>query len=317
MANLAVIVGRFQVPFPTEAHIDLIQHAIDVYDNVIIFIGHSPKPNRLNIVPHNLIKETIEKICLRRVSNTNKKAIVSTIQDVYNPQAWSYLLDAKILELCVQNNISCNNAVALGGRDSFVFSYKGKLLTPEIYRSHLGDEMSASQIRKEILNKGPRNTPEFISGMIYQRLSQYPTAFQTVDIAIENNGHYLLGHREGISKYRFIGGFSDPESNSLEDDAVREVFEETQLEVTDIKYIKSTKINDVRYANTGDSIKTAFFHASTQTFGTASCAEPATKNGFDDMPYLRWFRFEDITENMLVSEHVILFNMLKKYRETL
>jgi len=213
--------------------------------------------------------------------------------------------------LCTLNNINVLGAHALGGRDSYLFSYTGVLLEPTIYHSHLGDEISASEVRNNIHKSGPKNNKDFLEGMVYQRLSQYETAFQTVDVAIRHKGAFLLGHRKGITKYRFIGGFSDPNSESLEDDAIRETYEETHLTVTDPRYIGSIKVDDARYKNSGDCIKTAFFIVLANEYGTATFDEPIIENGFDDMPFLRWFDPKDINEDMLVKEHVKLYNILK------
>lgn len=311
--SVGVIVGRFQVPVPTSAHMGLLEYAIRNYGTVIVFIGHSPILNRLNIIPKDIIKQNIELECenINRVLKTNTKIIVSTIQDVFNPPLWSFILEKQILEICRTNNINVSNIYAVGGRDSYLFSYKGNLLQPDIFRSDLGDEISASAIRQKILKDGPIPHPMFLQGMIYQRLSQYETAFQTVDVAIRFNGAFLLGHRKGITKYRFIGGFSDPSSESLEEDAMRETYEETHLITSDPKYLGSTKIDDARYKNSGDSIKTAFFQVIAEGYGTATFEEPEEENGFDDMPFLRWFKPEDINEDMLVKEHIKLFNILK------
>lgn len=311
--EVAVIVGRFQVPQPTEAHLELFTHAIKKCSTVIVFVGHSPILNRLNIIPNQVIRNIISNTCakINQENGNRTKIIVSSIQDVFNPPLWSMLLDKKIQELCNMNAVSTNNVVGIGGRDSFIDSYCGKLLKIARFHSNLGEVISASKVREAIYKNGPSEDPKFLEGMIYQRLLQYPTAYQTVDAVIRFDGAFLLGHRKGITKYRFIGGFSDPNSESLEEDAIRETYEETHLITSHAKYLGSTKIDDARYKNSGDSIKTALFQVIAEEYGTATFEEPEEENGFDDMPFIRWFKPEDINENMLVKEHVKLFNILK------
>lgn len=312
--SVAVIVGRFQVPRPTPAHIGLLEYAINNYGSVIVFIGYSPIRNRLNIIPKEIVKEIIENICEQIKIKTGKyhaKIIVSTIVDVFNPPLWSNILDQQIISICRTNNLNTGSIYGVGGRDCYMFKYSGSLLKPDIYRSDLGDEISATEIRNRIVKDGCNSNEDFLKGMIFQRLSQYETSYQTVDVAIRFNGAFLMGHRRGNSLYRFIGGFSDPNSNSLEEDAIRETFEETNLKVSNPKYLTSIKVDDARYKNSGDCIKTAFFIADATEYGVATFDEPIEENGFDDMPFIRWFMPKDLNESMIVKEHTPLYKFLK------
>src|ERR1035437_9382911 len=180
--EVAVIIGRFQVPRPTEAHLELLEYAIKKCPTVIVFVGHSPILNRLNIIPNQVVRNIISNTCAKiNQANGNKtKVIVSSIQDVFNPPLWSILLDKKIQELCNMNAISTNNMFGIGGRDSFIDSYCGKILKGVRFHSNLGEAISASQVRENIYKNGPSEDPKFLEGMIYQRLLQYPTAYQTV-----------------------------------------------------------------------------------------------------------------------------------------
>jgi ADP-ribose pyrophosphatase YjhB (NUDIX family) len=269
----------------------------------------------LNIIPKEVIVQNITEICTRISQKLGDKTriFVSTIQDVFNPTLWSLILDNNIQRICRVNNINIksDNMIGIGGRDSFIDTYSGRILKCIRFMADLGDVVSATQIRNDILKNGPKGDQKFLEGMIFQRLSQYATAYQTVDAAIMFNGAFLLGHREGNPLYRFIGGFSDPKSSSLEEDAVRETWEETHLTVANPTYISSIKVDDARYRNSGDCIKTALFTVEANEYGTATFEEPLEKNGFDDMPYIRWFKPEDINESILTKEHIKLYNILK------
>ena len=52
----------------------------------------------------------------------------------------------------------------------------------------------------------------------------------------------LLVKKPGEKAWRFIGGFSDPSSNSLEEDAKREVKEETGVDISEPVYLGSSLI---------------------------------------------------------------------------
>ena len=68
---------------------------------------------------------------------------------------------------------------------------------------------------------------------------RYPTSYTTVDIAImdDERKSIWLGRKKGETLYRFIGGFSDPTTESLEADAKRETLEETHIELSEPEYL--------------------------------------------------------------------------------
>lgn len=99
----------------------------------------------------------------------------------------------------------------------------------------------------------------------------FPAVFPTVDIIIRKDGKLLLGRkpkqdkfpaRPGHAGWRFFGGFADPAlDNSYEDAAKREANEESNLVVTKVKYLGSTRIDDPRYRGTEHCIITHLFLA--------------------------------------------------------
>lgn len=130
-----------------------------------------------------------------------------------------------------------------------------------------------------------------------------PRCDQAVDIAIFNSdgSKILLGKRDHQPFFRFIGGFSSDKSNSLEEDAVREVFEETCLEVMEPRYIGSRKVDDPRYAGTIHSVKTCLF----VTYGYKG-----TEQASDDIDEVRWFDISEFRIMTLMPEHAKLREML-------
>jgi bifunctional NMN adenylyltransferase/nudix hydrolase len=101
-----------------------------------------------------------------------------------------------------------------------------------------------------------------------------------VDIAVVNDKmEVLLARKPDEKKWRFIGGFSDPRTPSLEEDAKREVQEEAGIEVEVISYLGSTMIDDWRYRGEQDKIKTALFLAK-YIFGKPE--------GADDVAEVKW-----------------------------
>lgn len=133
---------------------------------------------------------------------------------------------------------------------------------------------------------------------------RYPTVFATVDVVIMKDNSLLLGRKVHQQKFRLIGGFADPAlDHSYEDASKREAKEETGLDVSDVSYIGSTRIDDPRYRNTPDCIITHLFLAESWS---------GTPEASDDIAELKWFRSDELQAEDLVPEHEVLFHMMKE-----
>jgi bifunctional NMN adenylyltransferase/nudix hydrolase len=137
------------------------------------------------------------------------------------------------------------------------------------------------------------------------KIFKYPTCFTTVDIAVYDHvlNRVLLAKKPKQNLYRFVGGFSDPKNDSFEADAVRELEEETGLIVTtsDLIYLGTAKIDDERYRNTQDCIKTIFYLCKYKG------GEPVAN---DDIESVKWESTYDLSTDMVVHEHKHLMDML-------
>ena len=144
----------------------------------------------------------------------------------------------------------------------------------------------------------------------------WPTAFSTVDIAVVDldKKEILLGKKRNKLNYCFPGGFTDPSSSSDVHDAVRELYEETNIELSesDLIYISSMNINDERYRNSKNGIRTHLYVAVVNK----NEIEPVAG---DDLCAVRWFSFKEIDEGIeydyidtLSYNHRMLWDTLKK-----
>lgn len=273
--DVGVIVGRFQVPELHQAHEDLIESVITRHDKVIIFLGLSPVP----VTRENPLDfEARKQMLLDRFP----KVIVAYAKDMASDEVWSKKLDSQIGDLTTP----AQKPVLYGGRDSFIAHYSGKFptveLEPEVYVN-----FSGSEIRKQIASRSTKATPEFRAGASWAAWSRFPVCYPTVDVAILNDdeNELLMAKKPHEDKWRFIGGFADPSSPSLEADARREVAEEAHIEITDPKYIGSCIIDDWRYRTEADKIKTTFFVAK---FFSGS-PKPD-----DDIEELGWLKLNDL-----------------------
>ncbi len=283
--DIGIIVGRFQVDKLHDGHVFLIESVIKEHKRIMVFLGVSStlvtKNNPLDFVAR---KEMI----LQQFP----QLIVMPIPDKPSDDDWSNEIDKRIRECCPVGSV-----VLYGSRDSFVKYYKGnfdtKVLEPK-------DAPAGTQIRLEV-SQEVKLSPDFRAGVIFAAYNQYDKVYPTVDIAIMDRDKVLLGRKSGQTKFRFPGGFTDPTDNCYEKAAKREVHEETGLEIGDVKYVGSAKIDDWRYRSEHDKIITLFFKAKF-VYGNAVAN--------DDLTELKWFDLKNLTEAEMVEEHHVLLKML-------
>lgn len=285
--SVGCLVGRFQVNELHSAHMELIQTVCNNHSKVIIFLGISlclaTKNNPLDF-------ESRKQMILDKFPNVN----VLYIKDVNDDRLWSQNLDEHIGDL-----ISPTQTVTLyGGRDSFIKHYFGKHKTQELESDRI---ISGSTIRKELSNKVKPDS-SFRAGVIWALYNQYPKVYTTVDVAIlnEDSSKVLLCRKKNEKLYQFVGGFSEPKSPSFEYDGKREVLEETGLEVGELVYLGSSFVDDFRYLNEVDKIKTIFFKTK-YLFGSPKAN--------DDVVELAWIEIKNLKENV-VSMHQPLVQLL-------
>lgn len=289
--DIGVIVGRFQVPELHVGHKGLIDHVKNKHDRTIIFLGCPRVRHTLN----NPLDFESRKDCIQKAY---PDIIVYRIDDNRSDEAWSKILDMEIDKA----KLPIQTVTLYGSRDSFIKCYSGKYPTCVLESESF---ISGTEVRRSVINKGCRGY-EYRAGLIIAAANRYPTAYQTVDVAIldETKEKILVGKKPGEDKWRFIGGFSDPKSPSLEADARREVMEETGVEITDPVYIGSCKIDDWRYRSEQDCIKTAFFVAKYQS---------GRPKGGDDISVVSWLTIADLDAKNFVPEHSPLIAMLSGY----
>lgn len=287
--DVAVIVGRFQVNELHEAHIDLITSVLNKHDRVLLFLGNSTIRNTLNNPLDYRARRTM-------IADKFPTVEIHYINDNPSDTAWTKNLD----KLIGEQLLPMQTVTLYGSRDSFLKCYTGKYTTCELEATTF---ISGTEVRRRVCNNYPP-TADYRAGMIAATAYRFPTAFQTVDIAVVNDkGELLLARKPDEKKWRFIGGFSDPASVSLEEDAKREVQEEAGVEVGNITYLGSTLINDWRYRGEIDKIKTALFVAK-YVFGKPE--------GADDVAEVKWVSINNLTKNDIVETHHVLIDMFNE-----
>jgi 8-oxo-dGTP pyrophosphatase MutT (NUDIX family) len=145
----------------------------------------------------------------------------------------------------------------------------------------------------------------------------WPTAFSTVDIAIVDlyRDVILLGKKRATGKWVIIGGFTDPTSICDEEDAIRELDEETGLTASqsDLRFIGNFKIPDGRYEGTPHAIRTHYFLLNIDSTKVVSVPKDP------EIAETRWFSLKDrfaLVEKddpYIQPSHKILIKALQKF----
>lgn len=291
-----VIIARFQTPYLHEGHRQLIKQVSGSHNKLIILLGVSPiSGSRKNPYDYHTREKMIKK--------DYPEIIVLPVSDHPSDRVWSETLD-NLLKSVFPSEHFC----LYGSRDSFIPYYSGKFETVELPEH--GD-YNATELRKQYADK-VFDSNDFRAGILYAYYNQYTKVYPTVDIAMfrNNRTEILLGKKAVNNKWRFIGGFSDPEDADYESAAKRELMEECgEMEITEMTYETSRKINDWRYRNEADKIITLLFSCD---FVVGS---PAAQ---DDIIDLNWFQLSDLppmlTDGFISDEHHELFNfIINKY----
>ena len=290
-----IIVARFQTPYLHEGHIDLINQVKANHNRTVIVLGVSPINGKRNPFDYY----TREKM----IKSVYPDIVILPLRDQAQDDVWSKQLDA-----IINDTFPGASVVLYGSRDSFIPSYKGRFNTEEL--APQGD-YNATELRKKCADT-VLASQDFRTGIIYALNNQYTKVYPTVDVAVfrKNKSEILLGKKPNESNWRLIGGFVDPEDNCFEDAALREMLEEAgNIEVSQMNYEASQRIDDWRYRTEQDKITTTLFSCD-YVFGN-----PTPK---DDIEALEWFKVTDlmnmIDKNIINKSHFKLIELLyKKY----
>ncbi|KKR48218.1 MAG: NUDIX hydrolase [Candidatus Magasanikbacteria bacterium GW2011_GWC2_40_17] len=280
-----VVVCRFQVPQLHKGHLHLLNTVKKECGKILVAVGVSPGGASRND-PMDFKTRAV------MLKSQFPDAIVVEIRDRSSDEAWSADLD-RIIEDCFPNH----EVTLFGSRDSFLPSYKGRHSQKYIHPEALVP--TGTQLRKKISSQ-VIDSEEFRAGVIYAATKQsFPTSFQTVDVAIRHSleRKVLVGRKTGEANWRFPGGFVDPGDSNLEMSAKREIREEVgDIEIGNLKYLSSIRVDDYRYKKSAHKIMTALFSA-IYVFGLIRAG--------DDLAEVKWQNFDTLL-GCLVEEHKVL-----------
>ena len=292
-ADMGVIVARFQTPYLTPGHRELIETVRARHNKFVIVLGVA------RVIPTK--KNPLDFATRQRMLQDAYPGVeVLALPDTRSDQDWSRSLDQLIRSYHPHETV-----VLYGGRDSFAQCYSGRFPVVDL-EAAVGE--SGTQARQQAFHT-VRDTEDFRAGVCYAVANRYPIKNPTVDVAVTraNGSMVLLAHKaeDGEGRWRFIGGHIDL-GETGEAAARREVHEESGVSIDQLTYVTSRAVDDWRYAGTGDGIFTTLFMAR-YAFGGARAA--------DDVQRVEWFEIEKIDPaTQIVPEHQPLWAAFMKAR---
>jgi bifunctional NMN adenylyltransferase/nudix hydrolase len=296
--EVGIIVGRFQSPYLHVGYKELFDYVRSRHPRVFVFVGNTPVRGSMHDpLPFQARRAMIE--------TEYPDVEVFRIDDVFDVDKWSRDLDRQIDLMAGPTQ----KVVLYGSRDHF--NYTGKHSLQEV---PCQTKASATEIRRETGIRW-QNDVKWREGVVWLSQNRFPVIYPTVDMALINfkENKVLLVRKPNETLLRFPGGFADSHSDSYESDALRELKEECCVDGTSLEYIGSMVVDDPRYRNQTDKIKTLFY---------AVTAWEGTPRPDDDLKggEVRWVDMDALEgdgRNILVPTHRTLVVMLLNWKAKL
>jgi bifunctional NMN adenylyltransferase/nudix hydrolase len=278
--KVGIVIGRFQVPQLTPAHQELLERVGLENAHVVVLLGVSPNDGRSAENPLTYI----QRLTLFRHYGLHT---ILPLEDRPTNAEWSANVD-RLLDFTFPHDRY--EVTLYGGRLSFREAYTGAYPVQDI---SCNNTSSGTEARQSIVES---QVEGFLQGQIYAMQTQFPRVYPTVDTivwrtldSITPQIEVLLIKRGDNGEWGFIGGFVDPQDESYERAAKREVYEEVGLTAeAGLKCVGSVKVNDWRYRGTRDGIMTTLFTMQ-YAFG------PVVPNPQEVADY-QWVKWDDISK---------------------
>lgn len=250
--KMNMFVGRFQTNVISEEYYNHVMEVSKNVDTLHFIVCLSALPCSKN----NPLDFNARELMINEAFGHNGKIVnITYVKDTALNDVWSEEFDKQVS--IYAKHYELKNIY--GKQTSFINNYNGKYLK---YVIPFDIESSYNAI-----SKTTNKNKDFRDGAIWACNTRYTCLYQAVDIAVFNDKNQLLLARKPKEvKFRFVGGFVDPDSNFessnlLERNAARELHEEASLlyPPEDFKYIGSFMINDWRYKNEIDKVMSSLF----------------------------------------------------------
>lgn len=258
--DFGIVVGRFQ-PLHT-AHQDLIKHSLSLAEKVIIILGSARSAPDVKNPFTPAVREEIIRACFPK---DEKRLIFRAVRDYpYNDHVWTAEVQNIVGEISDENE---HAKIAMVGffkdRSSYYLNLFPQWKFEEFYCADKQNlKINATEIREKYFTDDedwrklvpatvekyleifktteffPHLQKEFAYLQKYKEDTKfvgvpYLPVFVTTDAVVVQSGHILVirrGHQPGKGLLALPGGFLQPDL-TLEDNAIKELKEETQIKV--------------------------------------------------------------------------------------
>ncbi len=334
MFDYLVFIGRFQ-PFHL-GHLAVIKTALSQSKQVILLIGSAEQPRSTRNVfsfdeRANMILSAFNQIDGSRIY------CVPLVDILYDDNRWVQSVEKAVASV---QGVNVSSRIGLIGHYKDKTSYYLSLFpnwTPVSVDSYQG--ISATPIRDAYLlgdlptlDYVPASTLDLLKQFMqlpeykdlqkeshylvdYKKswlLAPYPPVFVTVDAVVVHSGHILLierGHFPGRGLFALPGGFLDQEE-TLFDACLRELREETNIDLTDLEWRKFYRgqhtFDDPKRCARGRTITQAFYFELNEV-----PARPVVESG-DDAKRAFWLPLDQVRSNEMFEDHYAIIKNLVK-----
>lgn len=264
MEKVAIIIGRFSL-FHI-GHKNLIQHALDNYDSVLVLIGSSYQSRSIKNPFSGSERRMVLKKAFKSECFDNRLEFALIRDYPYSDTQWGAEVTQKVYEIFDPNTHEIT--VVGSDRDSSTYYLKsfpqwgldlvdpfGENLSATVFRTHLFENIACVEDidQDAVLNTLPGITIQFLKWYVgtdffanqseeyafiqdYKKkisVFPYPVTINTADAVIIQSNHVLVVERminPGKGLLAIPGGHVDP-GETLLDCAIREGHEETGLQI--------------------------------------------------------------------------------------
>lgn len=257
--DFGIVIGRFQ-PFHL-AHQDLIKHSLGLAEKVIIILGSARSASDVKNPFTPAMREEIIRACFPESAD---RLIFRSVRDYpYNDHVWTAEVQNIVGEIAENDNAKIAIIGFFKDRSSYYLNLfpqwkfeefysadkqKLKINATEIREKYFTDDESWRKLIPETVEKYleifrqteffPHLQKEFAYLRKYKEDTRFvgvnfQPVFVTTDAVVVQSGHLLVirrGHQPGKGLLALPGGFLQPDL-TLEDNAIKELKEETQIKV--------------------------------------------------------------------------------------
>lgn len=258
--DFGVVIGRFQ-PFHL-AHQDLIQYSLELAEKVIVILGSARSASDVKNPLTPQMREEIIRACFAKDS---ERLIFRAVRDYpYNDHFWTAEVQNTVNQIAENDDVRIAIVGFFKDRSSYYLNFfpqwsfeefycadkqKLKINATEIREKFFADNDDWRRFVPETVEKYldvfrqteffPHLQKEFAYLQKYKEDTRFVRApfqpvFITTDAVVVQSGHLLVirrGHQPGKGLLALPGGFLHPEL-TLEENAIKELKEETQIKVS-------------------------------------------------------------------------------------